>query len=169
MDYETQLNEIIERLSQCIDEHNEDMVRKAYEDILVIGTENDFWCEVFYESEDWDIKIAAEVKRKHRDENGKTSLNISDLCLIRNFELFSELLQGEVDMDPVEQCLEALQDEGDTKKIQLISRKLQQTIDEHMNTNQELTTSLNYLEYYPAGPGYTSLFTARNDYSIAQK
>ena len=130
-DYETKLDDIIERISQAVDAHDEELLRKAYLEILEVGIESDFWREVFSEGEDWDIRIAAEVKRKRLDENGKTSLSISDLCLIQNLDLFQELLQGDVNMDTVEQCLEVLEEDGVTEKIQLINQKLQQTSDEH--------------------------------------
>lgn len=162
MDYEMQLAAIIKSLSLAIDAHDENGVRKAYEEILTLGTENDFWCEVFSDGADWDIRIAAEVKRQRLGEDGKTMLSISDLCLIKNIDLFEELLQGEVNMDTVSQCMEMLQDDGGIQKIQLIVRKL-------LNTNKELKDVIEELQYNPGGFGYTSLFTPRDNYFISQK
>ena len=88
-----------------------------------MGIECDFWSVVFYESEDWVIRIAADVKRKCLDEDGKTSLSISDLCLIKNIDLFKELLQGDVNMETAEQCFEDPEDR-DEEKFRLVNEKL---------------------------------------------
>ena len=124
-DYETKFDDINSRLDEAVDSHDEDMLRKAYEDILRQGVEKDFWCETFYGSSDWEIRIAADIKRVHIDNDGKTLLSISDLCLIQNIDLFEELLQGNVNMSTAEQCIEYLEYEGQIQKIRLINQKLQ--------------------------------------------
>lgn len=125
---------LLEELEAAVAAKDESKVRNLYERLQPL-VELDFWCETFYESSDWEIIIAADVRRKNRNSDGNSCLTIWHLTLIKNIALFEELLKSEVNMDDVDGCIEELQYEVDEnpnsdlsilnkKKIALIQNKL---------------------------------------------
>lgn len=116
---------LLNELEKATEAHDELKVRDLYEKLSPL-VELDFWCESFFESEDWEIRIAADVRRKQRGPDGYTKLTIGHLILIQNMALFEELLLDEVDMRNAEECIQEL--EYDIKesrqKIETIRKKM---------------------------------------------
>lgn len=122
---------LLNELEKATGAHDEQKVRDLYEKLSPL-VELDFWCETFFDSEDWEIRIAADVRRKQRDPSGYTKLTIGHLILIKNIAVFEELLLEEVDMRNAEECIEELEYEikesqqtmNNRQKIELIRKKM---------------------------------------------
>ena len=124
MEFENILSDkLVDLLNEYEEKHDETAVKEIYKILNDRNDmEGDFWREVFYDSDDWVIRIIASVRKP---------LIIHDVFLIQSNLLFQEVLNNyNVNMDGVECVFENLLDDcgpEDTRKIKLILKKLKKS------------------------------------------
>ena len=117
MQFESMLSDdLIDELNKYEEEHNEAATKRIYE--ILNGRndiEDDFWREVFYESEEWVIRIISGVRNP---------LSIHEAFLIQSNKLFRKILNKyKINMDDVESVIDILSEECNNKKIKILLKK----------------------------------------------